>query len=263
MVGALVAAAVGVLWPQIPLPLAPVVAIAMAILSSAAWGAAAGWLKARRGAHEVIVTIMLNFIAAGLTGWFALKVIPNPLSQNPETALIGSNYHLKPYDLTAQFFPDTTVNFSLWIAIGLALCLWIFLWKTKYGFEFRLTGYNAEAAERAGVKVKTVQVLALAMAGAFAGFVACSEVIGGAGQFRIGFSPDYGFIGIAVALLAQNNPLAIIPAAFLMAALHKGASDLDLETASITRDFSKVIQAAIILGVSAQGFWQWKKRKEP
>jgi simple sugar transport system permease protein len=86
--------------------------------------------------------------------------------------------------------------------------------------------------------------------------------MGSSGQFKIGFSADYGFIGIAVALLAQNNPIGIIFAAFLMAALHKGASDLDLETTTITRDFSKIIQSLIILGVAAQGLWTWKRRHQ-
>ncbi|MNL81672.1 hypothetical protein D3C87_2088570 [compost metagenome] len=76
----------------------------------------------------------------------------------------------------------------------------------------------------------------------------------------MGFSPDYGFIGIAVALLAGNNPLGIIATGFLMGALHKGASDLDFETTTITRDFSRIIQAFIILAVSAQGYWAWIKK---
>jgi simple sugar transport system permease protein len=92
--------------------------------------------------------------------------------------------------------------------------------------------------------------------------VALSEVIGSAGQYRVGFSPDYGFIGIAVALLAANNPLGIIAAGFLMGALHKGASDLDLETSTITRDFSRIIQAFIILGVAASAYWEYRVRRQ-
>jgi simple sugar transport system permease protein len=101
----------------------------------------------------------------------------------------------------------------------------------------------------------------MCLAGALAGFVALGEVMGGSGQFKIGFSADYGFIGIAVALLAQNNPLGVIFAALLMAALHKGAADLDLETTTITRDFSKIIQSLIILGVASHGLWVWRAKK--
>ncbi|MBV2168223.1 MAG: ABC transporter permease [Bdellovibrio sp.] len=256
------AAAVGVLFPEVPFPLAPLVGFSAALLVGAFWGWIAGWLRAYRGSHEVIITIMLNFIAAGLASWFTLKVIPNPHSQNPETALVSANYMFKDYDLIARLFPDTPANASLGFAIVFALLMWIFLWKTTWGFELRAVGSNPEAAHRAGISEKKMQMLAMALAGALAGCVALSEVLGSAGQYRMGFSPDYGFIGIAVALLANNNPLGIIAAAFLMGALHKGASDLDLETSTITRDFSRIIQALIILGVAAQGYWEWMKKKK-
>lgn len=247
----------GVSFPNIPFPFAPIIMALVAITVGALWGAIAGWLRAYRGSHEVIVTIMLNFVAAGLASWVTLNLIPNPQSQNPETAVVSSNYLTKNYDLTARFFTDTPANFSIILAVLVAIALWIFLWKTSLGFEIRAVGYNPEAARRAGISTKKSRILAMILAGSFAGMVAISEVIGSAGQYRIGFSPDYGFIGIAVALLAQNNPIGIILSAFLLGALHKGASDLDLETATITRDFSKIIQAMIILGVSAQGYWMW------
>ncbi|MEK2644082.1 ABC transporter permease [Bdellovibrio sp. BCCA] len=260
-VAVLTAAAVGVLCPNIPFPLAPVVAFLAAILAGGLWGWIAGWLRAYRGSHEVIITIMLNFIAAGIASWFTLKIIPNPNSQNPETAMVSPNYMFKDYDLIARLFPDTPANASLGFAIVFAVLMWIFLWKTTWGFGLRAVGSNPEAAHRGGISEKKVQMLAMALAGALAGCVALSEVLGSAGQYRIGFSPDYGFIGIAVALLANNNPLGIIAAAFLMGALHKGASDLDLETTTITRDFSRIIQGLIILGVTAQGYWEWIKHK--
>nr|BFD58277.1 ABC transporter permease [Bdellovibrio sp. CKG001]BFD65519.1 ABC transporter permease [Bdellovibrio sp. HAGR004] len=255
------AAAVGVLFPHVPFPLAPVLAVSAALIAGGLWGWMAGWLRAERGSHEVIITIMMNFIAAGLAGWFTLKIIPNPDSQNPETALVSPNYMFKDYDLIARLFPDTPANASLVFAIVLAILMWIFLWKTAWGFKLRAVGSNPEAAHRAGISEKKVQIAAMTLAGALAGFVALSEVVGSAGQYRIGFSPDYGFIGIAVALMASNNPLGIILSAFLMGALHKGASDLDLETSTITRDFSRIIQALVILGVVAQGYWEWFKQK--
>lgn len=257
----LTAAAVGVLFPQVPFPLAPAFAFIAALAVGSLWGWIAGWLRAYRGSHEVIITIMLNFIAAGFASWFTLQVIPNPQSQNPETALVAPNYMFKDYDLIARLFQDTPANASLGFAIGFAILMWIFLWKTTWGFDLRAVGSNPEAAQRAGISEKKVQMLAMALAGALAGCVALSEVLGSAGQYRIGFSPDYGFIGIAVALLANNNPLGVIVAAFLMGALHKGASDLDLETTTITRDFSRIIQALVILGVAAQGYWEWIKQK--
>lgn len=255
------AAAVGVLLPNVPFPVAPLLSFIAALLVGGFWGWIAGGLRAYRGSHEVIITIMLNFVAAGIANWFALKIIPNPNSQNPETALVSSNYMFKDYDLIAKIFPDTPANASLVFAVIFAILMWIFLWKTTWGFELRAVGANPEAARRAGISEKRIQMFAMALAGALAGCVALSEVLGSAGQYRIGFSPDYGFLGIAVALLANNNPLGITIAAFLIGALHKGASDLDLETGTITRDFSRIIQAFIILGIAAQGYWAWIKQK--
>ncbi|HWU44076.1 MAG TPA: ABC transporter permease, partial [Bdellovibrio sp.] len=212
---AVTAAAVGVLFPQIPFPLAPLIAFFAALLVSGLWGFIPGWLRAHRGSHEVIITIMMNFIAAGLASWFTLRVIPNPNSQNPETAMVGANYLFKDYDLLARWFPDTPVNASLWMAVILAVLLWIFLWKTTWGFQLRAVGANPEAAHRAGISEKKTIIIAMSLAGMLAGCVALSEVLGSAGQYRVGFSPDYGFIGIAVALLANNNPLGVIAAAFL------------------------------------------------
>jgi ABC-type uncharacterized transport system permease subunit len=264
-IAAVTAAAIGILFPQIPFPLAPLAAFVAAILAGGLWGFIPGWLRAIRGSHEVIITIMMNFIAAGLASWLALKVIPNPNSQNPETAMVGANYLFKDYDLIAKIFPDTPANASLGIAILLAVIMWIFIWKTTMGFELRAVGSNPEAAKRAGISQKKILMVTLAISGMLAGCVALSEVLGSAGQYRVGFSPDYGFIGIAVALLANNNPIGIIFAAFLMGALHKGAADLDLETTTITRDFSRIIQSLIILGVAAQAYWEHlrlnKKRK--
>ncbi len=100
--------------------------------------------------------------------------------------------------------------------------------------------------------------MALTLAGAFAGLVGLNEVIAFSGKYRLGFSADFGFIGIAVALLARNNPLAIILTALLFGTLQKGASDLDMETNKITRDFAKIIQAIIILSVAGFAMMDFK-----
>lgn len=261
LVAATTAAGVGVLWPQLPFPFAPLFALSLAILAGACWGGLAGWLRASRGSHEVIVTMMLNFVAAGLCSWFVLEKIPNPQSQNPESALISESYQFKAWDPFVHWFPDTGLSWALPMALICCLVMWIVLRKTPWGFELRAVGANPEAARRSGIPVERRQIQALALAGALAGGVALSEVLGHSGQLKIGFSPDYGFIGIAVALLARNRPALIPFAALLIAALHKGASDLDLETESITRDFSKVIQALIILGVAFGGL-AWRRRKK-
>jgi simple sugar transport system permease protein len=105
-----------------------------------------------------------------------------------------------------------------------------------------------------------MRILAMTLSGGVAGLVAASEVLGSSYRFKMGFSPGYGFIGIAVALLGRGNPFGIFAAALLFGALHKGSLDLDFETDNVSQDLSMVLQALIILAVAADGLWSWKRR---
>jgi ABC-type uncharacterized transport system permease subunit len=255
--GALAAAWVGVTWPEAPIGVSWLAACLAAALVGGSWAGIAGWLKARRGSHEVISTIMLNFIAASLASYVTLYVLKNPESQNPETMAIGASYQLPGL----PGLPDTPVSLALVLALVSAVVLaWIFE-RTRWGFELKVVGQNENAARSAGISVASVQVLAMVVSGMLAGGVALGEVLGSAHRFKLGFSPDYGFVGIAVALLARGNPLAVIPSALLFGALHKGTADLDIETENVTRDLALVIQALIIATVSAEGLWDIVDRR--
>ncbi len=256
--GALAAAAVGAIWPGMWSPLAPVVAGLAAALAGTLWGAIPGWLRARRGSHEVINTIMLNFVAAGLASYVALHLLKNPASQNPETRPIGPGYLIHQFSV----FGGAPVSLALPLALVAAVVVWVFLWRTVLGFELRAVGQSEAAARAAGIDPGRIRILALALAGGLAGLVGVGEVLGNAGKFRVGFSPEYGFIGIAVALLGRNHPLGVVAAALLFGALHKGAAALDLETERVTQELSLILQALIILSVSADGLWSWLKRRE-
>ncbi len=257
-VGALAAAAVGALLPGWSAPWAPLLAALAAFVAGTVWGAIPGWLRARRGSHEVINTIMLNFIAVALASYVTLYLLKNPASQNPETRPVGPGFLLGQFG----FFGGAPIGPALPLAVAAAAAVWLLLWRTALGFELRAVGQNEAAARTAGINVSAIRVFALALAGGLAGLVAVGEVLGNAGKFRLGFSPDYGFIGIAVALLGRNQPLAIVGAALLFGALHKGTADLDLETEHISRDLSLVIQALVILCVSAEGLWSWIHRQK-
>jgi general nucleoside transport system permease protein len=255
--GALAAAAVGALWPHLTPPWAAILAGIAALLAGTVWGAIPGWLRARRGSHEVINTIMLNFIAAGLASYVALYLLKNPDSQNPETKPIGAGYLLHQFEI----FGGAPVSLALPLALLAALLVWLFLWRTTLGFEMRAVGQNETAARAAGIDAAKIRITALSAAGGLAGLVGIAEVLGNAGKFRVGFSPEYGFIGIAVALLGRNGPAGVVLAALLFGALHKGTADLDLETEHVTRELSLVLQALIILSVSAEGLWGWTRRR--
>lgn len=253
--GALATAAAGAIWPNLWSPLAPVLAALAAILAGALWGAIPGWLRARRGSHEVINTIMLNFVAAGLASYVALYVLKNPESQNPETRPVGDGFLVHQFGV----FAGAPVSVALPLALVVAVLVWVLLWRTVLGFELRAVGQSEAAARAAGIDAGRIRIIAFSLAGALAGLVGVGEVLGNAGKFRVGFSPEYGFIGIAVALLGRNHPAGVIAAALLFGALHKGATALDMETDRVTQELSLVFQALIILSASAEGLWSLMK----
>ena len=253
--GALAAAVTGAVWPNVWSPLAPLLAGISAILAGTLWGAIPGWLRARRGSHEVINTIMLNFIAAGLASYVALYLLKNPDSQNPETRPVGAGYLIHQFGT----FGGAPVSAALPLAVLTAVFVWVLLWRTALGYEIRAVGQSEPAARAAGINPGNIRIIALAVAGGLSGMVAVGEVLGNSGRFKVGFSAEYGFIGIAVALLGRNQPAGVVAAALLFGALHKGAAELDLETEHVTRELSLVLQALIILSVSAEGLWSWLK----
>lgn len=228
--------------------------ILMPLVVSGLWSAFAGYLKAYRGSHEVIMTIMLNFIALAICNYVTLQMIPNPDSQNPESKKVLEPYFMGAADPLKTYFEGSPLSSFLIIAVILSLVLAFFYRKTSYGLLLEAVGENPDYTHRLGFSVGKLQVIAMFISGALAGLCGLNEVLGNTGQYKIGFSPEFGFLGIAVALMSQNNPLVIPLSAFLMGALHKGASDLDLETDTITRDFSKIMQALIIFGVSLHFF---------
>ena len=159
--GALGAATIGAVWPGLWSPLAPVLAVMAAMLAGTLWGAIPGWLRARRGSHEVISTIMLNFIAAGLASYVALYVLKNPESQNPETRPIGAGFLIPQFGM----FGGAPVSAALPLAILTAIAVWILMWRTVLGFEIRAVGQSESAARTAGIDPGKIRIIAMALAG--------------------------------------------------------------------------------------------------
>ena len=248
-VGALAITGLGLAWPNAPNWLAIPLAVLSGLLASGLWGYIPGKLKTWRGSHEVIVTMMMNFIAAGLASYLITGPWQSHSSQNPESDALGENFRALNWDPVHKWSPDSPVNLS--ILIALILCVLVYFWSERSvsGYAQKVTSVDVELSASQNINFKFYKTWSLALGGIFAGLVGMNEVLGGAGKYRLGFSPQFGFIGIAIALLAQGSALGIIPAAFLFALLQKGSSDLDLETAHITRDFSMVLQAIIILSV--------------
>jgi simple sugar transport system permease protein len=233
--------------------LAVVFATSSAFLAGGLWGLLPGFLKARQGSHEVITTIMLNFIAAGVTAYFTLYSIKDPVSAQAETIPLPEAFHLKPF----AAFNGAPMGGLIFFLILLAVGIHYALWKSSWGYSLKALGENETAAETYGISRGRSWMSSMVLAGGVAGLVGLVEVLGNSHRFKIGFSADYGFVGIAVALVARGNILGVLPSAFLFGILQKGSASLDLETDKITRDLSYLIQGLIILGVSAEGLWGW------
>jgi ABC-type uncharacterized transport system permease subunit len=245
-------------YSKASLPALVLVPLAMlaAILAGAAWGAIPGYLKATFGSHEVINTSMLNFIAIALVSYFTqyhYKVPGDPLL---ETAPIGTAAYIPRL---GSFIPGLPARIPLNIAFLLALvaCLliYIFLWRTKWGYEIRATGANPSAAEYGGISTRKQIILAMAVSGGLAGMVGINEVLGHRHRYYDGFSDNYGFTGIAVALLGRNHPFGVLLAALLFAVLQRGGIPVDAFTEHVSKDIVQVLQAIIILFVAAEAIF--------
>ena len=234
-------------------------AVLLGLLGGALGGAVGAWLpawlKLRRGAHEVITAILLNYIARNLTRWLATVPLKDPGGQAPQTAEVHA--------ALPRLFPGHDVHVGLLLGLlAVGSIAWA-LGRTVWGYETRLVGQNAEAARAAGIGVERVTLRAFLLSGALAG-LAGAVVVLGVVPFRR-FPADfygigYGFDGLAVALLAGNAPGAVLPAALLVGALGAGADQMSFATET-PKQLAQVVQALLILGLSAR--FVWKKRKAP
>jgi general nucleoside transport system permease protein len=270
--GQLYVAAFATAWTGIVLAGLPAVVLiplcfAAAVLSGAIWGAIPGLLKARFGSHEVINTIMMNFIAVALVSYFTQYHYRTPGDPILQTAPISASAHIPRLgDLVPGLPARIPLNVSFVLALAACVLVYVLLWRTKWGYEIRATGSNPSAAEYGGIAVRRQIVLAMAISGGLAGMVGINEVLGYRHRYYDGFSDNYGFTGIAVALLGRNHPVGVIFAALLFAVLTRGGIPVDAFTRNVTKDIVQILQATIILFVAAEALFRgplervWKQR---
>jgi general nucleoside transport system permease protein len=244
-------------WASLPaLVLVPVACLA-AILTGGLWGAIPGYLKARFGSHEVINTIMMNFIGIALVSYFTQYYYKVPGDPIMETAEIGTAAHIPRLGSFLPGIPERLpLNIAFLLAILACVLVYVFLWKTKWGYEIRATGENPSAAEYGGIGVRKQIVLAMAVSGALAGMVGINEVLGYRYRYYDGFSASYGFTGIAVALLGRNHPVGVFLAALLFGMLIRGGIFVDAFTDHVSKDLVEVLQAVVILFVACEAFFR-------
>ena len=219
--GALGAAWVGYAWASLPAIFLIPAALAAGTLFGAMWASISGLLKAYRGVHEVISTIMLNSIAVGIIDWlvsYPLKEDGQILQRTPEIA----------EQAKLPMFSFVPAGFIVSVALALALA-WL-LNRTTLGFRFNTVGKNKHAARYAGIKLPGAIVGAMLFSGGLAGLGGAIETLGVVHRYENGFNAGLGFDGITIALLARGNPIATIPAALLVGVLRAGAASLQFDT---------------------------------
>jgi len=250
-IGSLVCAVVGLSLEGVPAVLAVPAAVLAAAGGGALWAALPGYLKARLGVHEVINTIMMNFIAIGLSSYLVVNVLREAGQMTPQTPRIAAAARLPRLAPALSAIgipvPDANpLNASLIFALAAVLAAWFILYRTRLGYEIRAVGENPAAAEYAGINVRGITVAAMSLSGAFAGLVATNEVMGFRYRFLDNFSGGIGFLGIAVALLGRNSPVGVLLAAILFGVLNTGALEVDVFT-DVPRELILVIQAVTIV----------------
>lgn len=232
-------------------------AIIAAALFGAAWALIPAYLQAKRGSHIVITTIMFNFIAASLMNYLLVHVLIAPGQQSPETRAFLAGVTLPTITEVMSWFGvklrRLPLNLSFLWSLACCVFVWIFIWRTRWGYALRTVGLNPRAAIYGGISVAGVIILAMCISGALSGFIALNEIMGVQRRLLLNFVAGAGFVGIAVSLMGRNHPFGIIFSSLLFGALYQGGGDLELsgEMPEITRDMVVVIQGLVILFAGA------------
>ena len=254
-VGGMAAAIVGVSITGLPVYVHLPLAVGVGAAAGGAWAFLPSILKARVGAHEVITTIMMNYIGILLCSYLANY----PFKAEgwiAQTDVVESSAQLP------RLVSATQLSAALLLALACVVVAYYILYKTTLGYEIRAVGLNPSGAEYGGISVQKSIVVAMIISGMFAGMGGAGEVLGLHKRFIFGFSPGYGFDGIAVAVLGRNHPVGVVLGALLFGALRNGGMVMKQMT-NVPTDLVVVIQGIVILFVAAPEMFKiFKKIKE-
>jgi general nucleoside transport system permease protein len=270
IVGSLVAVQTGIWLPSAPRPLHILIAIALGAAAGGVWAGIAGFLRATVGAHEVITTIMLNWIAYWVGSYLVGFGGPlqGPISSVPQTKDVAQSAKLP------VFWGDPVLqglHVGLFIALGALVLFWIVLNRTTLGYEVRAVGFNAEAARYGGISVPRSYFTAMAISGSFAGLAGAIDLLGWEFHLdltEVQISSQFAFIGIAVALLGRNSAVGILFAGLLFGALLYGTSTRTLDPSifapELAGNLTKIIQGLVVLFVGADllVLYVWQARRK-
>ncbi len=259
-IAALVAAWVGaeLHWPPV-LHVTAILLTAMAV--GTAWAAIPAVLKVTRGVHEVISTIMLNFIATALAGYLlanhfldrADRTLNLQTAKIPISGRLPDLYHFASTEIenplmgTVTTVPGETISSILLVGVVVGALYYVLIWRTRFGFDLRASGLNPLAAQASGVAPKAMVVKGMLLSGAVAGLVGMPTLLGFSYNYGLDFATGLGFSGITVALLGRNNPIGIGLGALLLAFLNRSAQALDLQ--DIPKEIVVIMEGVIVLSV--------------
>jgi len=225
-------------------------ALGAGMVGGALWAAVVGYLKAKTGAHEVINTIMLNYIAYRLADY--LLQVGGPMARPGDFRPVSPE--IEPSAYLPQFFPNDPsirINAGLFLALIMVAVVYWLLFKTTLGFEIRAVGANPRAARTAGINVARSFVLAMAFSGALAGLAGAHDILGVIHYMPNAFFSGYGFDSIALALLGKSHPVGVLLSAFLFGFLRAGAQRMQGPPAFVPIDIVSILQALIIIFIAA------------
>ncbi len=245
-IGAATATFVGYSIKGLPTLIHVPLALLAGAVGGGLWGFIPGFLRAKTGGHEVINTIMMNWIAFRLTDW----LLAGPM-QRPSSGGMPISPEVQPTALLPRFF-QSPIRFHLgfFIALGVAWLVWFLLFKTKWGYELRTVGANPSAAKYGGMNIVLSTIMAMTLSGALAGLAGANQVLGITKSMSMGLSSGYGFDSIALALLGNSSPFGVVLAALLFGFLRNGATQMMVAT-NIPIDIISIIQAFIIIFIAA------------
>lgn len=236
---------VGYAVTGLPFPVHMLLAMIAGISAAALWGAIPGILKARLGAHEVINTIMMNYLAFRLTDY----LLTGPMIAGTGALPITPDILPSAY-LPALFQDPMRVHWGFFLALALAGAVYWFLWKTPLGMEIRMVGANPRAARYAGVRIAMITVLTMVLSASLAGLAGVNQILGVEHRLVRAFSSGYGFDAIALALLGNSHPLGVVLSSILFGFLRSGAARMQ-SVAGTPVELIRIIQGMVIVFIAA------------
>ena len=243
-VGWIAAVIVGFSFTGLPMIIHLPLAILGGAIAGGLWSAIAGFLRARTGAHEVITTIMLNYISFRLSEWLLCGPLEH-IQGTCRTQEIATSANLPRF-----LEHPVTVHWGFPLALGVAALTGWFLFKTTWGYEFRAVGANPDAARYAGMSVPRTFVLAMFLSGCLAGLAGASQGLGISHNVALGFRAGYGFDAIALALLGKSHPTGVVAASIIFGVLRAGAARMQ-SVAGVPTEIVQIVQALVIVFIAA------------